>query len=285
MSQIVNSTFSAQMPQLETTKPGVQPMQFAQPAAPTENPFKLFENPEFGRVRVVIRDGEPWFVASDVAKALAFSNPSDAVNRHCKKAMKTPFNVIHEGTPYNPVQVNIIPESDLYRLVMRANTPKAEAFQTWVCEEVLPSIRKTGSYSITPALPDFTNPAEAARAWANEYEAKVQALAEVERQKAVINDQAQTIEAQEIALGDNTNWKAVLGIPWLETYFIDKSTRVTSRIGKVLTAMSRALGVEKRLAEDDRWGTVGVYHIDVIEEFRRRLDNDPYILSDIRRHS
>lgn len=72
----------------------------------------LFTNEKFGNVRVVMREGVPWFVASDVAKALGFANPSDAINRHCKKTIKTPFNVIHEGGN-NPVQINLIPESDM----------------------------------------------------------------------------------------------------------------------------------------------------------------------------
>lgn len=240
-----------------------------------ESGLVLFSNPRFGGVRVVMRDGEPWFVASDVAKALGYSNPSDAINRHCKKAIKTPFNVIHEGA-FNPVQINLIPESDLYRLVMRSNVPDAEDFQTWVCEEVLPSIRKTGSYSMQPALPNFSNPAEAARAWADEYEKRVAA-------QKVIEEQAQTIEAQEIALGDNRDWKAVTAIPWLKDIFADTSAKACNRIGRTLAALSRRMGMEIRKAEDDRWGTVNVYHISVICHFKRLLMADHTILADIRK--
>lgn len=132
----------------------------------TENQIQLFNNPEFGGVRAIMRDGEPWFVASDVATALGFANPSDAVNRHCKKSIKAPLNVIRDGTD-SPAQINLIPESDVFRLIMRSNLPKAEEFQTWVCEEVLPSIRKTGSYSM--ALPQTY--AAALRALADKAEA------------------------------------------------------------------------------------------------------------------
>lgn len=246
------------------------------PEVKKESGLVLFSNPKFGGVRVVMRDGEPWFVASDVAKALGYSNPSDAINRHCKKAIKTPFNVIHEGA-FNPVQINLIPESDLYRLVMRSNVPDAEEFQTWVCEEVLPSIRKTGSYSIGGvAVPNFSNPAEAARAWADEYEKRVAA-------QKVIEEQAQTIEAQEIALGDNRDWKAVTAIPWLKDIFADTSAKACGRIGKTLTALSRHMGMEIRKAEDDRWGTVNVYHVSVICYFKQRLMADHTILEDIRK--
>lgn len=240
----------------------------------------LFENSEFGSVRVIVRNGEPWFVAKDVCTCLAVDTSN--LSKLLDEDEKGSYSI---RTPGGLQDMSVVNEPGLYSLILRSRKPDAKKFKRWVTHEVLPSIRKTGSYSMQPTLPDFTNPATAARAWADEFDAKVKALAEVECQKAIIDDQAQTIEAQEIALGDNTNWKAVLGIPWLNTYFINKSVKVTSHIGKVLTAMSRAMGIEKRKAEDDRWGLVGVYHIDVIEEFRRRLDNDPYMLNDIRRHN
>lgn len=109
-----------------------------------ENGVKLFQNPEFGKVRVIMQGEEPWFVASDVAKALGYERPNDAVNAHCKKVNKFSYGNSPQGAqPYN-----IIPESDVYRLVMRSNLESAERFQDWVCEEVLPSIRKTGSYTL-----------------------------------------------------------------------------------------------------------------------------------------
>lgn len=123
----------------------------------------LFSNLEFDGVRTVVRDGEPWFFASDVAQVLGYADPSEAVNQHCKKALKTAFiaNPADDSTP--PVEINIIPESDLYRLVLRSNVPNVEEFQTWVCEEVLPSFRKTGFSSLGwVAVPNVPNTAEAA---------------------------------------------------------------------------------------------------------------------------
>lgn len=116
------------------------------------NELKVFVKEEFGSVRVVMRGGEPWFIASDVAKALGYERPNDAVNTHCKKINKFSYGDLPQGAmPYN-----IIPESDVYRLVMRSNLPNAVTFQDWVCEEVLPSIRKTGRVrcsSIAAQLP------------------------------------------------------------------------------------------------------------------------------------
>ena len=108
--------------------------------------LKIFENPAFGAVRVVEQDGEPWFVASDVAKALGYENPAEAVQDHCKKINKINH---HSKTlpPSPPVNFNVIPESDVYRLIMRSHLPDAERFQDWVMEEVLPSIRRHGMYA------------------------------------------------------------------------------------------------------------------------------------------
>ena len=110
------------------------------------NELSIFSNPEFGSVRVFMKDGEPWFVARDIAIALGYADPADAIQRHCKKVNDSNMGV----SPAVP-SPKIIPESDVYRLIMRSNLPTAEKFQTWVCEEVLPSIRKTGSYSMAPA--------------------------------------------------------------------------------------------------------------------------------------
>ena len=105
------------------------------------------------KVRTVWHEGNIWFVAKDVAECLGFKDTDDAIRKHCNHAKtlkpgKTP------GLTSSPRGINIIPESDVYRLVMRSKLPAAEQFQTWVCEDVLPSIRKTGGYGrVAPASP------------------------------------------------------------------------------------------------------------------------------------
>lgn len=127
------------------------------------NQLKIFEKAEFGSVRVVMKDKEPWFVARDVAKALGYERPADAVNIHCKKANKiTQYCDSPDRVKTPPINLNIIPESDVYRLVMRSNLPGAIEFQDWVVEEILPSIRKTGGYMA--AKPDDTPESIMARA-------------------------------------------------------------------------------------------------------------------------
>lgn len=107
------------------------------------NELKIFENPEFGTVRTVLIDGEPWFAGSDVAKALGYAKPQDAISRHCKHSVKHGVPINGNG---NIVEMNFISESDLYRLTMKSQLPSAEKFSDWVFEEVLPSIRKNGGY-------------------------------------------------------------------------------------------------------------------------------------------
>lgn len=105
--------------------------------------IQVFNSTMFSEIRTIIKDGECLFVASDVAKALGYSVPQKAVLDHCKHCskMEHPYN---KGT-----YMNIIPESDMYRLTMKSKLPNAELFQDWVCEEVIPAIRKTGGYIST----------------------------------------------------------------------------------------------------------------------------------------
>ena len=109
----------------------------------------VFNNDKFGNVRVVMKDDKPYFVGKDVAKCLGYADTAKAVKQHCK------------GWTYSPILTNggtqmmsVLPESDLYRLVFGSELPNAIEFQDWVCEEVLPSIRKKGYYSVAPVQAD-----------------------------------------------------------------------------------------------------------------------------------
>ncbi len=101
----------------------------------------LFENQEFGQLRMIFIEGKQYFMANDVAKALGYSEPKNAVARHCKGALKQSYL-----TNGGKQEVNFIPEGDVYRLIIRSKLPKAEEFEKWVFDEILPSIRQTGNY-------------------------------------------------------------------------------------------------------------------------------------------
>ena len=105
------------------------------------NTLKVFQNKEFGQVRTVLVDNKPYFVANDVAKSLGYKRPADAITAHCKGSVK--YRYLTEG---GEQELKIIPEGDVYRLVVKSKLPSAEKFESWVFDEVLPSIRKNGGY-------------------------------------------------------------------------------------------------------------------------------------------
>jgi hypothetical protein len=115
--------------------------------------FKYEHDNQFDNVRTVEIDGEIWFVATDVARVLGYSNPRDAIGRHCKERGV----VKHDIFGANGKQVmTLINEPNLYRLIVKSQLPSAEKFESWIFEEVIPAIRKDGSYAIDRyATPNF----------------------------------------------------------------------------------------------------------------------------------
>lgn len=107
------------------------------------NELKIFENPAFGKVRVVEQGGEPWFVGKDVAEILGYSNTKDAIAKHVDDEDKLGSQIATSGQNRN---MTIINESGLYSLILSSKMPKAKEFKRWVTSEVLPAIRKTGGY-------------------------------------------------------------------------------------------------------------------------------------------
>mgnify|MGYP002674192628 CR=1 FL=1 len=107
------------------------------------NDLQIFENSEFGTVRTVENNGKTYFVANDIAKALGYIETAKAIRTHCK-------GVSEMDIPSNGgiQRMKIIPEGDIYRLVIKSQLPSAERFESWVFDEVLPSIRKHGMYAV-----------------------------------------------------------------------------------------------------------------------------------------
>ena len=109
------------------------------------NNIQIFQNEQFGQVRIAMNESnEPLFCLSDVAKALGYSNPAKAVIDHCKGV-----TVLETPTQSGVQPIKYGKESEVYRLTMKSKLPDAEKFQDWVCDEVLPSIRKHGGYIAT----------------------------------------------------------------------------------------------------------------------------------------
>lgn len=143
------------------------------------NEIQTFSFKNFGVRTFVDENGNPWFCAKDVCDVLGYKKSRNAIARHTRPegALKRGLVETLSNGREQEFETTFIDERNVYRLIMHSELPEAEAFQDWVCGEVLPTIRKTGSYGKPqmPALPDFTNPAVAARAWAEQFE-KRQAL-------------------------------------------------------------------------------------------------------------
>ena len=110
---------------------------------------QVLSHPKFGALRIVIIDNTAWFVGKDVAAALGYAKPADAVRDHVPDKFKY---VCRMSTPGGKQDVVAINEAGLYKLVMRSRLPEAEKFSDWACGEVLPSINKHGYYSTKPAV-------------------------------------------------------------------------------------------------------------------------------------
>lgn len=109
------------------------------------NEVKIFENEEFGKVRTVEEDGKMLFCGSDVAKALGYTRPNDAVNDHCRIDATSKRRTIIDRLGRKQ-EALFIPEGDVYRLIAHSKLPAADQFERWIFDDVIPTIRKTGGY-------------------------------------------------------------------------------------------------------------------------------------------
>lgn len=147
----------------------------------TSNSLQLFQNTNW-KVRVVMRDGEPWFVAKDVCDCLDIGN----VSQTCSRLDDDERGIISNDTPSGKQEMLVVSEPGLYSLIGSSKKQEAKAFKRWVNHEVLPSIRKTGSYSVTQPQPQIalpTNYLEALKALVASEEAKLALQAELTSEK------------------------------------------------------------------------------------------------------
>ena len=259
--------------------------------------LKVFEKAEFGRVRVVECEGEPWFVAKDVCECLELTNTSQTLS-HLDDDEK---GIISNDTPGGKQEMSIISEPGLYSLILRSRKPEAKAFKQWIIHEVVPSIRKRGLYATEAvmdrilAAPDFG----ISLLQQYKFEREQRKLVEAHRDEAVrtkaeigsrreataMNTASRLSKENEHLrddIGDSRTWKQVKAIPWLEEVF-EVSQAMYSVAGRKLADMPRRMGYEIREVEDSRYGSVKAYHTDVIEAFQHALKADHNILWKYRR--
>lgn len=114
--------------------------------------LQVFQSSEFGELGVLIIEGREYFPATACAKILGYSNTKDAIKRHCRWVVK--HDLPHPQNPEKTIEMNFIPEGDLYRLIVSSKLPAAERFERWIFDEVLPALRRHGYYG-SPSTPDI----------------------------------------------------------------------------------------------------------------------------------
>ena len=182
-----------------------------------ENGIQIFNNPQFGEIRTAGTADNPMFCLIDICKALDLN--SDKVAQRLSDDLLSKYPI--KDRLGREQLTNFVNEDGLYDAIFDSRKKEAKAFRKWVTGEVLPTIRKTGSYSTAiAALPDFTNPAEAARAWAEQFELK-----QIEAKRA---DEA---EAQVIMLTNELEQVAPK-VSYYDTILASKNTVTTTQVAQ-----------------------------------------------------
>ena len=156
--------------------------------------LQIFNNREFGQIRTIELEGKPYFMASDVAKALGYIRPNDAINQHCRATVK--HSTLISGKMQ---EVNFIGEGDMYRLITHSKLESAERFETWVFDEVLPSIRKHGIYATDSVIDNILNNPDFGIELLTKLKEERTARVEAEKKNAILTHVNKTYTMTEIA--------------------------------------------------------------------------------------
>lgn len=167
------------------------------------NELEIFNNPEFGQIRTTEINGDPYFVGKDVAIALGYTNANDAMAKHCKGIAKR-YPLPTEG---GIQEVRIISEGDMYRLIASSKLPAAEKFESWIFDNVVPTIRKHGAYAtpttIESIIADPDNGIKLLTALKDEQEKRKALQAQIDEQKPkVVFAEAVSTSKTSILIGD-----------------------------------------------------------------------------------
>lgn len=241
------------------------------------NDIMSFQKPEFGTVRTLMINNEPWFVAKDVCDCLDIQNSRDAVSSLRDKDKNTV--AITDGNRGNPNQT-VISVSGLYELVFLSRKPEAKAFKYWVVDEVLPSIMKHGIYATENVVEQMLKDPASFITLLQNYQAEQQERKRLAKENTQLAYEKETLLADNMYLNDQLGygktWKQVKGIKWLGKYFNLKDTPIWSILGKAFTALSTDLGYNIETTPSPENGTVNLYHVDVVDYFEKLLETrDP----------
>ena len=215
------------------------------------NELTIFNNEEFGEIRTVEIDGEPWFVGKDIATALGYSDTSDAIKRHIDEEDKLTRCFTDSGQSR---QMYVINESGVYALVFGSKLESAKRFKHWITSEVLPQIRKTGSYAVAKS------PTEMLVLMAQELDKQSKAMLEVKEDVKRLESKIMTVPNEYYTIAGYANLKG-------------KKVDITKarQIGIYAGRLSRKYGYEIGQVSDPRFGTINSYHLDILKDAFRGI--------------
>ena len=240
------------------------------------NELRIFNNADFGDVRTVEKDGNIWFVGKDVAEALGYAKTADAVKAHIDADDK---GVCVLPTPGGRQETTIINESGLYSLVLSSKLPSAKAFKRWITSEVIPSIRKTGSYNKPSKQPTTQQ----------EQRAKAMLLNAQSRQCKLWLRLAETTDLPDYKhICQQKAAEVLAGSPVLPMQKAEKKTLSATEIGKILGITAHKVGMlaNKFALKSDAYGKYFYdkspnsnkqvetfrYYEDTVEKFKEILE-------------
>jgi len=164
---------------------------------PKMHEIQIFNNPQFGDVRMVEISGKPYFVASDVARALGYVNERDAIIRHCRCVVK--HDIPHPQSKTKTLEVNVIPQGDIVRLAAHSELPGAEKFESWIYDEVVPSVLNHGIYATDNVIDEILNNPDFGIELLTKLKEERAARVEAERKNAILTHVNKTYTVTEIA--------------------------------------------------------------------------------------
>ena len=262
------------------------------------NSLQLFENTDW-KVRVVMRDGEPWFVAKDVCDCLELGN----VSQTCSRLDDDERGIILNDTPSGKQEMLVVSEPGLYSLIGSSKKQEAKAFKRWVNHEVLPSIRKTGGYGIRTVDDMINDPDTAIRLLTQLKILRLQNdQLEMERDEAIrtkamigssreatamntASQKSKECEKLREQIGDSKTYKAVTAITWLPDYFNMSNRGLYGSLAANLKKIEAGMTSEFKHIDipDSRFGKVKAYHVDVIERLHEMVQADENLMAKYRK--
>ena len=266
--------------------------------------IRLFENPLF-KARVIMRCADPWFVAKDVADCIEHSNVSKMCElcRDKDKVVVRPSDLTsNDLLDVKNREYTLISEYGLYRILAKCNLPKCEPFESWVFDKVLPSIRKTGGYSVAqPTIFDYARALIAEKERSDALEAQNKAL-EAERDEAIrtkaqigssreatamntASQKSKECEKLREQIGDSKTYKAAKSIPWLSEYFNTRNRGLYNSLAAKLKKIEADMPSEFEhiMIDDSQYGQIKAYHVAVIEKLHEMVQADEEFMKDYRK--